>query len=313
MGVRLAIDDFGTGYSSLTVLRDLPIRELKIDRSFISGLVNNSADERLVRSTIGLAHDFDVIAVAEGVEDEATLNRLAELGCDHAQGYYFSRPVGLDALIQWFEAPSLAAAARTALNPSELRSHAWHRSHRRIHPEAHPGGAWSGAARRRACRCVRRELQGRLVEPRQHHHRGHRRLVNDKDGTATLTVVSLVPGHSASAVANLTNSGDVDADLSLSAGTVTNTPASPALSAKLDLDVADLGDPACSVACPPPVTIYSGKLGAFTTTSPLIRLAPLETHRVRFTVSFPDGGVGADNAYQLAQTSLGMTWKLAQR
>ena len=139
------------------------------------------------------------------------------------------------------------------------------------------------------------------------------RLVNDKNGSATLTVVSLVPGHSASAVANLTNSGDVDADLSLSAGTVTNTPASPALSAKLDLDVADLGDPACSVACPPPVTIYSGKLGALTTTSPLIRLAPLETHRVRFTVSFPDGGVGADNAYQLAQTSLGMTWKLAQR
>ncbi|MEA2462006.1 MAG: hypothetical protein QOH90_2183 [Actinomycetota bacterium] len=111
MGVRLAIDDFGTGYSSLSVLRDLPIRELKIDRSFISGLVNSSADERLVRSTIGLAHDFDVIAVAEGVEDEETLARLAELGCDHAQGYYFSRPVGLEALVRWFEAPSLAGVA----------------------------------------------------------------------------------------------------------------------------------------------------------------------------------------------------------
>jgi EAL domain-containing protein (putative c-di-GMP-specific phosphodiesterase class I) len=114
MGVRLAIDNFGTGYSSLTVLRDLPIRELKIDRSFISGLVTNSADERLVRSMIGLAHDFDVIAVAEGVEDEETLARLAELSCDHAQGYYFSRPVSLDALIRWFEAPTLAAAQNGA-------------------------------------------------------------------------------------------------------------------------------------------------------------------------------------------------------
>jgi EAL domain-containing protein (putative c-di-GMP-specific phosphodiesterase class I) len=117
LGVRLAIDDFGTGYSSLTVLRDLPIRELKIDRSFVSGLVNSPADERIVRSTIGLAHDFEVIAVAEGVEDEDTLVRLAELGCDHAQGYYFSRPVRLDALVQWFRAPSLAAAAQVDAQP----------------------------------------------------------------------------------------------------------------------------------------------------------------------------------------------------
>ena len=117
MGVRLTIDDFGTGYSSLTVLRDLPIRELKIDRAFISGLVNSAADERIVRSTIGLAHDFDVIAVAEGVEDEDTLARLAELGCDQAQGYYFSRPVRLDALVQWFQAPSLAASTQVDAQP----------------------------------------------------------------------------------------------------------------------------------------------------------------------------------------------------
>jgi hypothetical protein len=137
------------------------------------------------------------------------------------------------------------------------------------------------------------------------------RLVNDKNGSATLTIVSLVPGHSASAVANLTNSGDVAADLTLFPGTVTNTPASPALSAKVELDVIDLGDPACSVSCPAPVTIYTGKLGALTT-SPLGLLAPQATHRVRFTVRFPDGGVGADNAYQLAQSSIDMTWKLAQ-
>lgn len=138
------------------------------------------------------------------------------------------------------------------------------------------------------------------------------KLENNRDGTATLSVLSLVPGHSASATSDMTNSGDVDADLSLSPGPVTNTPASPALSAKLDLEVTDLGDPSCAASCPPPVTIYSGKLGALTT-SPFGLLVPQETHRVRFTVSFPDGGAGADNAYQLAQSSVDMTWTLAQR
>jgi spore coat-associated protein N len=136
-------------------------------------------------------------------------------------------------------------------------------------------------------------------------------LVNEKNGSATLTVVSLVPGHSASATTDLTNSGDVDADLTLLAGTVTDLPASPALSAKLDLVVVDLGDPGCTAPCPAPVTIYSGKLGALGS-SALGRLVPHETHRVRFTVSFPDGGAGADNAYQLARSSLDMTWTLAQ-
>ncbi len=138
------------------------------------------------------------------------------------------------------------------------------------------------------------------------------KLVNDRNGQATLAIVSLVPGHSASATTDMTNTGDVSADLSLLAGTVTDTPATPALSAKLDLVIADLGDPGCSVSCPAPVTIYSGKLGAFTM-SPVGWLAPQETHRVRFTVSFPDGGAGADNAYQLAQSSVDMTWTLAQR
>lgn len=137
-------------------------------------------------------------------------------------------------------------------------------------------------------------------------------LENDKDGSATLSVASLVPGHSASATTDMKNTGDVDADLSLLAGTVTNTPASPALSAKLDLVVSDLGDPACVVSCPAPVTIYSGKLGALAM-SPLGRLVPGETHRVRFTVSFPDGGPGADNAYQLARSSVDLTWTLSQR
>jgi len=111
MGARLAVDDFGTGYSSLAVLRELPVREIKIDRSFVAGLTQDAADESIVRSTIGLAHDLELEVVAEGVEDERTLRRLAELGCDQAQGWYFSRPLQLDALLAWFEQPAIGAEA----------------------------------------------------------------------------------------------------------------------------------------------------------------------------------------------------------
>jgi EAL domain-containing protein (putative c-di-GMP-specific phosphodiesterase class I) len=104
-GIRLGLDDFGTGYSSLAVLRDLPLRELKIDRAFINGLTASSADESIVRSTIGMAHDLDLSVTAEGVEDEDTLRRLAELGCDEAQGYFFAKPLPLAALIAWFDRP----------------------------------------------------------------------------------------------------------------------------------------------------------------------------------------------------------------
>jgi EAL domain-containing protein (putative c-di-GMP-specific phosphodiesterase class I) len=106
-GVRLGLDDFGTGYSSLAVLRDLPIREIKIDRAFVNGLTTSPADETIVRSTIGLAHDLDLSVTAEGVEDEDTLRHLAELGCDEAQGYYFSKPLELALLLAWFEHPVL--------------------------------------------------------------------------------------------------------------------------------------------------------------------------------------------------------------
>jgi EAL domain-containing protein (putative c-di-GMP-specific phosphodiesterase class I) len=104
-GVRLGLDDFGTGYSSLAVLRDLPIREIKIDRAFINGLTTSAADETIVRSTIGLAHDLNLSVTAEGVEDEDTLRHLAELGCDEAQGYYFSKPLDLASLMAWFQQP----------------------------------------------------------------------------------------------------------------------------------------------------------------------------------------------------------------
>jgi diguanylate cyclase (GGDEF)-like protein len=91
LGVGLSLDDFGTGYSSLSRLRQLPFDEVKIDRCFVTDMDEN--DEAVVRSVIELARGLDKLVTAEGVEDEATLIRLAELGCDSAQGFYISRPL----------------------------------------------------------------------------------------------------------------------------------------------------------------------------------------------------------------------------
>jgi diguanylate cyclase (GGDEF)-like protein len=91
MGVRLVIDDFGTGYSSLSYLRRLPVDQLKIDRSFVSGLLGRQ-DDVIVRSTIDLAHNLGLTVVAEGVESEAVQGRLLAMGCDAAQGTFISAP-----------------------------------------------------------------------------------------------------------------------------------------------------------------------------------------------------------------------------
>ncbi|HEY5430707.1 MAG TPA: EAL domain-containing protein, partial [Solirubrobacteraceae bacterium] len=101
LGVRLSVDDFGTGYSSLANLRKMPIDELKIDRSFVSPMLRDESDLIIVRSTINLGHDLGLNVIAEGVEDSATLASLAELGCDHAQGYHVSRPMPADAFSAW--------------------------------------------------------------------------------------------------------------------------------------------------------------------------------------------------------------------
>ena len=93
LGVGLSVDDYGTGYSSLANLRRLPIDELKLDRSFVSPMLSDENDLIIVRSTINLGHDLGLKVVAEGVEDEPTLTRLAALDCDLAQGYYFSKPL----------------------------------------------------------------------------------------------------------------------------------------------------------------------------------------------------------------------------
>ncbi len=87
MGVRISIDDYGTGYSSLSYLRDLPIDEIKIGRSFVTALTNNPRNGAIVGSTIELAHALGLGVVAEGVEDESTIERLRALGCDRAQGF----------------------------------------------------------------------------------------------------------------------------------------------------------------------------------------------------------------------------------
>ena len=92
VGASLALDDFGTGFSSLTHLRRLPISEIKIDQSFIGGMLDRENDYIIARSIVDLAHNLGHRVVAEGVEDTATLELLRGLGCDVAQGYLFGRP-----------------------------------------------------------------------------------------------------------------------------------------------------------------------------------------------------------------------------
>ncbi|HEY3729441.1 MAG TPA: EAL domain-containing protein [Solirubrobacteraceae bacterium] len=114
LGVRMSVDDFGTGYSSLANLRRLPIDELKIDRSFVSPMLHDESDLIIVRSTINLGHDLGLRIIAEGVEDGATLERLALLGCDLAQGFHLSRPMPPDAFNVWLRnvAPRLVGPQR---------------------------------------------------------------------------------------------------------------------------------------------------------------------------------------------------------
>jgi diguanylate cyclase (GGDEF)-like protein/PAS domain S-box-containing protein len=101
LGVRIAIDDFGTGYSSLGYLKRLPAHELKIDRTFVADMAETERDHVIVRSTIDLGHNLGLAAVAEGVEDQRTLDLLSGLGCDLAQGFFLSRPLPADKVADW--------------------------------------------------------------------------------------------------------------------------------------------------------------------------------------------------------------------
>jgi diguanylate cyclase (GGDEF)-like protein len=106
LGVRLAIDDFGTGYSSLAYLKRLPVQTLKIDNSFVCNMLEDIQDELIVNSTINLAHNLGLAVVAEGVENEALLTRLTEMGCDEAQGYFVGMPMAPENADEWIVASS---------------------------------------------------------------------------------------------------------------------------------------------------------------------------------------------------------------
>ena len=101
LGVGLAVDDFGTGYTSLSWLRDLPLTTLKIDKSFVMKMATVEGDALIVRSTVQLGSSLGLKVVAEGVEDEASWHELRALGCELAQGYFYSRPGAEAALTPW--------------------------------------------------------------------------------------------------------------------------------------------------------------------------------------------------------------------
>ncbi|HWE40340.1 MAG TPA: EAL domain-containing protein [Isosphaeraceae bacterium] len=114
LGVKVSIDDFGTGYSSLAYLRDFPVDELKIDRSFVKALTARGSDACIVRTIIDLGHNLGLRVVAEGVEDAATADVLESLGCDSAQGYHFARPLAAADLAAWLEPARRYVAANGA-------------------------------------------------------------------------------------------------------------------------------------------------------------------------------------------------------
>ena len=126
LGVRISIDDFGTGYSSLASLHNLSVDELKIDRSFVQAMATDASARAIVRAIIDLADALKLWVVAEGVEDRATWDVLAGLGCDVAQGYFLSPPLAAAELEAWVAqvAPSwLEIAARPSAEDTAAGAH----------------------------------------------------------------------------------------------------------------------------------------------------------------------------------------------
>src|SRR5439155_10054286 len=101
LGVATSIDDYGTGYSSLAYIKQLAVNELKIDRTFVSGMEADRRNAAIVRSTIELGHNLGLTVVAEGVETAHELAELRRFGCDVGQGYHFARPMAADAFEVW--------------------------------------------------------------------------------------------------------------------------------------------------------------------------------------------------------------------
>ena len=118
LGVRFALDDFGTGYSTLTYLKRLPVQVLKIDRSFVHNMLNDSQDRAIVEGVISLARTFSCVAVAEGVETPAQARTLLDLGCDVGQGAGIAAPMPAVDVARWIkEWKGLFALAPAALAP----------------------------------------------------------------------------------------------------------------------------------------------------------------------------------------------------
>jgi diguanylate cyclase (GGDEF)-like protein len=113
LGIHLSIDDFGTGYSSMAYLKNLPVDELKIDRSFVSNMTTNERDAVIVRSTVELGRNLGLHVIAEGVEDVATWTELDNVGCHAIQGYYVSRPVPSGEFDEWLSRQPTAAPVVT--------------------------------------------------------------------------------------------------------------------------------------------------------------------------------------------------------
>ena len=111
MGVKVAIDDFGSGYSSLGYLKNLPVNDLKIDRSFVTNMMDDQGDLVIVQSTIELAHNLGLTVIAEGVETDETWRRLRLLGCDVAQGWLIGRPLPAADFANWLSRGGFAPPA----------------------------------------------------------------------------------------------------------------------------------------------------------------------------------------------------------
>jgi len=110
--VLVSVDDYGTGFSALGYLRDLAVHGLKLDKSFVGGMRTRKGDRVIVESTVRMAHALELQIVAEGVETDWDAHVLAEVGCDFAQGFHFSRPLPADACAQWIGSFNRQSASR---------------------------------------------------------------------------------------------------------------------------------------------------------------------------------------------------------
>ena len=115
LGAKLSIDDFGTGYSSLLYLKNFPIHEIKLDKSFITDIHTNEIGFNIVRATINLAHELEAVVVAEGVETQQGKALLTELGCDYIQGYCVAKPMPIDEFIVWLAEHNSSQFKSTAI------------------------------------------------------------------------------------------------------------------------------------------------------------------------------------------------------